>query len=266
MTAALLAPMTQLVCEYPRPHSEFVIYVDDRSWATRDVATAMRILVVRKTWSEVVGLKENTGKAHFYHRSAAGRRTLIKAGCDPKAVTDRIAVLGCSMRGRQRRGNDGKEAERLCKATGVVNRCRCLPLPPRRRLGFVARTALPCAAWGWAARAPTQQDCDKFRRAIAVMAAEPKAGSVHLRKLMRGHAVDLAFVAGADVCAMLWHWVRCHALPLAAWDETFGVVSVARAFLGATGWEEVGEATWTWRSRRLAWCFSLDATVEAQPW
>ncbi|CAK0832491.1 unnamed protein product [Prorocentrum cordatum] len=195
MVAVLHLPITAIVARIPG--AEFSCFVDDRSWKS---STAQELLAVGgewRKWSLVLGLKENEAKSQHAHRTAAGRKQLLKAGAPDTAVTDAPEILGVGFcKGASRQGGRGrkytrKEETRLRRAKVMLEKSASLPVCRRMKEATMASKALAVAEYGWIDRQMNKRGETQLQAAIVRARQEPKAGSPHLRAIFRGHRLSV---------------------------------------------------------------------------
>ena len=209
MTALLLPALSALKTECPRVHT--VTFVDDRTVTAATIDDCLQAEAVWQRWSAILGLKENTSKSQYYHRTEQGRNALIHAGLDRTKVSDCPQILGTCLIGTGKRALTPAEENRLRKARAAAERCACLPVDPRLKLQFVAATAIPQAAFGWLAKRPAVDDLKPFNRALRKCTWKHDNADPHLARILRGHSVDLQFRIASEFLTSLWRVTQARA-------------------------------------------------------
>ena len=62
------------------PSVEHVLYADDRSFTARNASEIVQVTQLWSQWTSKLGLRENLGKAQYWHQTVAGQRNCRKLG------------------------------------------------------------------------------------------------------------------------------------------------------------------------------------------
>ena len=243
MVAVLHVPITAIVARYPG--TELSCFVDDRSWKS---STAQELLAVGaewRRWSTVLGLKENDTKSQHAHRTAAGRKQLLRAGAPETTVTDAPEILGTGFcKGTGGQGGRGrrytrKEETRLRRAKVMLERSARLPVCKKMREATMAGKALAVAEYGWIDRQMNQKDEQQLQAAIVRARKEPKAGRPHLRAIFRGHRLCVRCRLLTTAFMAAWRTLRKdqRRATLGTWRSTEKCSGRIHALLQGCGWQ-----------------------------
>ena len=206
MTAVLLVGIKAVQTEVPE--ATCITYVDDRTILAPTETSCLLACQVWKQWSRILGLTESESKEQFFHRKAANRKKFELAGIHPSKVMESPKILGTCLIGSTNRKLTPAETKRLQKACDTANKCACLPVPPEKRLRFVAATATPQASFGWSAKSPAIQDLSCFNKAVQRCVWRHQQADPSLARLLRGHFTDLKFTIACSEITNIFRAIK----------------------------------------------------------
>ena len=237
------------------PETRVVVFIDDRSWASRTLASFIRTLQRWREHSQHLGFRENMNKSQFTHRDPQKRRDMGRNQVLQSHVVDNICVLGAHLGvGEHTR----KEKQRLTKAFECASKVHAAPVTAAVR-SFVATCAATAkASFGWLARAPVQKHLKKLETRLRRAGYEHRMASPCLIRIVLGHCQDVSFCAGVDAVMAVFRRVMKSHVPLQDWEVSQGPAYRIRRFLKSLGWTVV--APWEWHHEGLRKHFTLDPT------
>jgi hypothetical protein len=140
-------------------------------------------------WSETLDMKENPDKLQFFAMRGRDRKKFARAGVE-RAETFR--ALGTSLARATGRQADVEEQIRLDSALAQLQKVRLLPVSWQKKQRYAASTGVARASWGWLAIRPSVKDVAAVDKAVRQLSEETGCmGDKHLRRLMRGHGLDV---------------------------------------------------------------------------
>ena len=254
---------TEARCPVPLGDRLHVVYMDDRSWTTKQASVLVQTLRTWHDFSRRAGLRENEAKTQITHTDAERRRELQQELADDpvllQAVTASAVVLGCCTTGTDERDAQPKELQRLADAKLICGRIRLLPLGHQAKMDAARIMGISKAVYGWVAFSPSDSHAKVLDQALRATSEAFKDGSVHLHNVLTGAARCLRPVVGVrQVC--LW----CKSVAQESWSSARHRHSKLRAqavaFLQQTGWQ-LQRGTWSHSQLGLSWKLSLGAQL-----
>ena len=183
---AVLYPCV-LAIQHEFPDVDQILYADDRSFAAPSAQRVVQVTQLWAQWAAKMGLKENEGKAQFWHQSARGQHSLAPK---TKSKND-MKILGCHFVIKQNRQINDGEKRRLSESQKNLLRTRALPGSISRRSRLAQMTMCPKAGWGWVCKRPSIGDSKPLLQACKMLFKWPQHGSMDLILLIQGHHWDL---------------------------------------------------------------------------
>lgn len=153
-----------------------VIFIDDRSWATDEASSYVRISQLWASWPDMMGTKENMGKVQFCQKRKKGRGQLLRAGATQESMKETFYVLGTSLDGAKAREDAAKVVARVDAGVGIARQIASTPTTMSIRLRVLAATTVANKARGWLVRDITTMSEEKFGKAIRQAAKDKGSG------------------------------------------------------------------------------------------
>ena len=219
----------------------FLSYMDDRTWIGKDLAQSAACVTAWKSFSDLVGFKENENKTLACAKTRRGQEQLQEE--HPEWCRQRdFSVLGtCIATGP--RQNTAKESGRVQLAVKRTHLIKVLPLPYSAKLSLFRKLALPVASFGWGARMPPKATCNALFNTLTAVLGRNKMASPLIRSVIYVGTVHLRPVLlqrlFARVCRLRM------ANPPCRWGKQPGTqVAKLRVILKDDAWQE--EGPWRW--------------------
>jgi hypothetical protein len=137
------------------PSVEHVLYADGRSFTARSASEIVEVTQLWSQWTSKLGLRENLGKAQYWHQTVARQRNLQEAGCPDSCIRKDLKILGYHFLSLVNRKINQSESARLTAAEKTVKQIRALPGSLARRSSLARMTVCPKASWGWICKRPS---------------------------------------------------------------------------------------------------------------
>ena len=132
-----------------------VVFIDDRTFSTPTAQGLVDEINLRESWSNLVGLKESTGKAQVVAKFAKRKREL--ASVRPEGIhISEATFLAVAARGKPRKSS-AKESERMKSAVKCL-----LKLPYAVFTRYARMFGLSLVSYGWLAKLPTLGESKKL--------------------------------------------------------------------------------------------------------
>ena len=257
MSTALTAPLLDLQSRFAR--AGFALYVDDRSFVATSAFECLAIAQAWRTWSDALGLAENLGKDQYHHRTVAGRRQLVNAGCPEDKVLESPKILGCMLKPATGRRSTSVESERLRTATWTLNKIRCLPVRLATKVLLCGMSAISKATYGWVCRLPTLRECRSLEWKLARACRVARHSDPNLRRILLGHNTSLLYRTAASQVAACFDRAS-RGLQMPDWSGAWArAVKKAMLRLGF----DSGPSEWSWRQGRSR--VVLDSSIGLSP-
>ena len=118
--------------------------------------------------------------------------------------------------------------------------------------------------WGWLCRRPSLTDLKTWEAVCKALLKTPKAASVQLAKILRGHRWDVRFMATCTAMSVMHRFVSTTGTVLEPWRRAkSGWVGALRRGMSDLGWSET-RRPWSWRHVSLNANISLTSSFLAQ--
>jgi len=239
MNAVLASGLKQATRQWP--DAVHATYVDDRSWATKNVDDHTAIRSHWETYGRKIGLHENTGKAKVWRRGQRHRDALAATLGAAGNVTNDIDILGVAMTDANRPGQrrNATEQKRIDATATAFRRIRNLPHNWAGKCKFL-RAATSRAAYGWISRPMTTKDGGALAKLAFAASGLPAAADRHLAAIMLGHMADPGFASGYNVAIAT---LRHHMQPGQPANGT--TLATMAYWLRRYGWHRTADRQWT---------------------
>ena len=236
-----------IVQQIPRVPVQMMVFIDDRSFCARSAPALLSWIEQWQTWSNLVGLRESTGKIQVVAKTAKQRRELYQASGGRYNQVD-ATFLGVTTRGKPRRNSD-KERGRFGSALGIINLLGTLKLPYAVFTRYARSFGISRVAYGWLARMPTITDCKKLWTCVKKGQKTGRMANTWLRAMIFGGAQHLDILAGTNLFRVVYRLVQKQ---LVSWQSKAGCpVYCLRKWFKDHRWEEHGEWSWTHEASSL---------------
>ncbi|CAE7363108.1 CAC, partial [Symbiodinium sp. KB8] len=173
---------TEARCPVPLGDRLHVVYMDDRSWTTKQASVLVQTLRTWHDFSRRAGLRENEAKTQITHTDAERRRELQQELADDpvllQAVTASAVVLGCCTTGTDERDAQPKELQRLADAKLICGRIRLLPLGHQAKMDAARIMGISKAVYGWVAFSPSDSHAKVLDQALRATSEAFKDGNL----------------------------------------------------------------------------------------
>ena len=150
-----------------------MVYMDDRTIISADPRRVLDGVCDWESWSETVGLEENSVKTQLVGKNEAGAEELRReipakelAGWEEKVV--RMAdVLGVTLKQTEAKAEmSEKEKGRIAKFRDAIATLRIVPCGRRMKQTLMRSLALSSLVYGWVTRTPNIVDMDRWATAL----------------------------------------------------------------------------------------------------
>lgn len=221
------------------------IYMDDRTFHSRSLSTALLQVDLWRTWSSEVGLQENQNKIQISGKTAA-QQHLVVQHCPAAWIRNEVQFLGVTSTSTGRRRNAQTEDDRLKKA---LLRCQLLDAA---KLDFSSlmrhfhKLVVPLMVYGWCSKKPTQRDSDRVFNKLTLASHTCRMANNKIRKAIYGGGLHLEAVWGTHLFRTV---ARLRSRGKLSWHNRAGsCVGLLRRWLKTQQWTEV--RPWIWQSGR----------------
>ena len=172
------------------PNSVIRTFIDDRTVVSPTAAEAVQICHEWSRWSHIRGLQENLDKATLWHSTAEGQRQLRSQGVEP---APNPKILGVQLQGAKKRRNTEQENDRISSCLRLLQRSRYLPIAWAAKHRVIVGAVFGKLTWGWMFHVPPKTTLAKIQSAVNRALGELQGACPHLRSILRGHSLDVAF-------------------------------------------------------------------------
>ena len=242
MSLLLTAPLRALKLKYPR--AGWMLYVDDRTWVAPTARMCVAIGNDWRSWSWILGLRENESKDQYHRRTVGGRRPFLAAGVAASKISPSPRIRGVVLVPARQRRSFGAECHRLKAAGWTLKRVQCLPIPLSMKTVVAAVSGVSKASFGWTCRLPTLVETRRLDWKVALACRVARQSDPSLRRILLGHHASLEFRSACDQVMALWRCVK-QGEPLPG-RSGFWAKTVHKSML-RLGWT-LADAPWRWRS------------------
>ena len=222
------------------------VFLDDRAFTVEPRAVA-RVLSVWGSWSLASGLKENESKRAVVCSRPRTADSIRQQGLG-SWLKQHARILGVDFTVSSETGRPSSAA-RFQEAMRIGKRLLTKGIALDIRRDLWRTRVLPLATWGHLFDPPRLEDIKELEKLGASVKYWHRAASVHLRRLLEGHNMDMHFQAGMHACRTL--------LASGSWEEVartqgpgtwFGTVS---GFLRDMGWHGESNTVFTTEHARI---------------
>jgi hypothetical protein len=180
-----------------------VCHIDDRAAIVKTEAKAKLFIDKWASWAKTLGFQENRDKMQIMRLTGKP----FQSDTLNAHMVDNMRVLGADFTTKAARHKLGTTAkQRVEDALARARRIKCLGLLGCTRVVSALRClVMSKATWAWWRCDPPQQLLNKFSRAVRdTLGANLRTGNFLLHRLLRGHWLDLGFMAGAMTVGYFW--------------------------------------------------------------
>lgn len=170
------------------------MYVDDRAICSSDVQQLQTCIQMWRDASRSLGLKENEAKTSYVCFSVAQRRSLERAGVDPKCIKEQIRVLGLDVVPTWWHESD-TILKRCEEGLAILNRLAFCPIGREVRRALYRSRVMPLVTWGALLRPLPARVVKQVSQLYRSLSRGHPMGSKPLRTILEGHHADSSFLS-----------------------------------------------------------------------
>lgn len=216
-------------------------YMDDRTFWTSNVSSALDRIEAWQQWSSTVGVRENINKTQMVAKTRAQRAELLALA--PAWAKDEIKVLGASTVTQVRKLTED-ENSRLAEVFERSRLIARLPLSWSRRIQAFHAFVLSKACYGWIGKSPNKDHSEKPFTCLTKALDTQKMGARALKKMFFGANTDLSQVLTSRRIARMHRYLAKKSN--VSWHcKPFTATAVLRKDLQQLGFKE--SRPWVWR-------------------
>jgi hypothetical protein len=237
-----------LAAQGPGGQASMFIYMDDRSMACKTPEALLQMVRDWASWSQRVGLRENSAKIQLTAVGKKRKQRLAAAmrleGLPRDLMKSSMEILGCSTAERPRKLTE-KEASRLRAASSVAARVGGLPVPYSLKRRYLRTFATSVALYGWVAHSPGVEVARRFQAGLKRALGRHRSGSAWLEAILFGGAEHLDVLLAGRKASMVLQLRGTTVDVGAARPRAASLYGRLGTWLRARGWTWAGDGAWT---------------------